>query len=233
MNNEEQSGSINRRRFIGTISGSAALVGLSTIAPTLSTMAAEKDPLKTSDDPEDMFKKITGEHRVVFDVPKPNHIYPFAWPRVFLLTNMATGSKEKDCSVVVVLRHDAIAYAMEDRLWEKYKFGEFFKATDPATGKPSIRNPFWKPKDGAFNIPGFGVVPIGINELQESGVMFCVCEAALTVNSATMAGAMKSDAAEFRKDWVSGLLPGIQTVPSGLWALGRAQKKECAYIYAG
>ncbi len=232
MNNENKK-SINRRKFLGTISGSAAVLGLSTLTPTVSAIASEKNHDFVSTDPEEMFKKITGEHRVVFDVPNPNYIYPFAWPRVFLLTNMATGSQEKDCSVVVVLRHDAIPYAMEDRLWQKYKFGEFFKADDPFTEKPSIRNPFWKPKQGAFNIPGFGPVPIGINELQASGVMFCVCDAALTVNSAKMAGKMKIDAAELRKDWVSGLLPGIQPVPSGLWALGRAQKKECAYIFAG
>ncbi|MEO7394092.1 MAG: hypothetical protein ABIU11_04070 [Chitinophagaceae bacterium] len=231
--NENNKKSINRRRFIGTISGSAAVIGLSTIAPTISALANENAINAVSADPEDMFKKITGEHRAVFDVPHPNNIFPFAWPRVFLLTNMATGSKEKDCSVVVVLRHDAIPYAMEDRLWQKYNFGEFFKADDPATAKPSISNPFWKPKEGAFNIPGFGVVSIGINQLQASGVMFCVCEAALTVKSATMASKMQIDAAELKKDWVSGLLPGIQPVPSGLWALGRAQKKECAYIYAG
>ena len=232
MDNDNKKKSIDRRSFLGTISGSAAVLGLSSISPTASAFASE-DKNFISEDPEEMFKKITGEHRVVFDVPHPNAIFPFAWPRVFILTNMATGAKEKDCSVVVVLRHDAIPYAMEDRLWQKYKFGEFFKADDPATGKPSLRNPFWQPKEGAFSVPGFGTVKIGINELQDSGVMFCVCEAALTVNSAAMAGKIKTDAAELRKEWVGGLLPGIQPVPSGLWALSRAQKKHCAYVFAG
>jgi hypothetical protein len=44
---------------------------------------------------------------------------------------------------------------------------------------------------------------------------------------------MKLDPAEVRKDWVSGVLPGIQLVPSGVWALGRAQEKQCGYIFAG
>ena len=44
---------------------------------------------------------------------------------------------------------------------------------------------------------------------------------------------MKMDAAEVRKDWDSGLLPNMHLVPSGVWALGRAQEKGCAYIFAG
>jgi hypothetical protein len=64
---------------------------------------------------------------VVFDATQPHGVFPFAWPRVFLLTNAATGTPEKDNSVVVVLRHDAIPYAFEERLWAKYKFGEVFK----------------------------------------------------------------------------------------------------------
>jgi len=157
---------------------------------------------------------------------------PFVWPKVFLLTNAATGSPEKDNGVVVILRHDAIPYAMESRLWEKYKFGEVFKIDDPATKAASMRNMFWQPKPGDFKIPGVGQVAIGINELQDSGVLFCVCDMALTVLSAVTAQAMNMDAATVKKDWVSGILPGIQIVPSGVWAVGRAQEHGCAYCFA-
>ncbi|HEY8687660.1 MAG TPA: hypothetical protein VIM07_00380, partial [Chitinophagaceae bacterium] len=173
------------------------------------------------------------KHRVVFDATRPHDMVPFAWPRVFLMTNQATGTEEKDQSVVVVLRHDAIPYAFEDRIWAKYKFGDVFKADDPATKMPSVRNPFAKPAPGEYKIPGFGAVPIGINELQASGVMFAVCNAAMTVFSAAVADGMKMTAADVKKDWESGLLPGIQIVPSGVWALGRAQEHGCAYIFAG
>ena len=54
---------------------------------------------------------------------------------------------------------------------------------------------------------------------------------ALTVYSAALAQNM--DPAEVKKDFVSGLLPNIQVVPSGVWALGRAQEKKCAYIFVG
>jgi intracellular sulfur oxidation DsrE/DsrF family protein len=60
-----------------------------------------------------------------------------------------------------------------------------------------------------------------------------VCDAAMTVYSAAVAQAMGKDAAAVRKEWDAALLPGMSLVPSGVWALGRAQEKGCAYIFAG
>lgn len=221
----------SRRGFLGAIATGAAAFGAATIATPLTMVAAPS--ARTVIDAEEWFKKIKGKHRVVFDVPRPHEIFPFAWPRVFLLTNAATGTPEKDQSVVVVLRHDAIPYAMQDELWTKYKFGEVFKADDPATKAPAEKNPFWKPEAGKFKVPGFGPLAIGINELQESGVMFCVCDAAMTVYSAAVAEKMGLKAEDVKKEWVAGLLPEIQPVPSGVWALGRAQEHNCTYIFAG
>jgi len=220
-----------RRGFMSMLAKSAALFGITALGtPLLLKAGAENEKESFSpDDPDAWFNKIKGKHRIVFDATHPKEVFPFAWPRVFLLTNEATGSPASDCGVVVVLRHDAIPYAFEDRLWAKYKFGEQFKADDPATKAPAIRNPFWKPEKGAFKIPGFGEVAIGINELQDSGVLFCVCDAAMTVYSAMVAGKMGLQPADVKKDWVAGLLPGIQPVPSGVWAVGRAQEHQCAY----
>ncbi len=223
-----------RRHFIGALAASAATIGMTTLAmPVAAHAKTMTDNFTGPDDPDEWFKQIKGKHRVVFDVTQPHEIFPFAWPRVFLITNEKTGTPAKDNSVVVVLRHSAIGYAMEDNLWSKYKLGEFFKANDPATNAPSTRNPFWKPKPGDFKVPGLGNVAIGINELQDSGVMFCVCDVALTVYSAIAAEGMKMDPAEVKKEWEAGLLPGMQVVPSGVWAVGRAQERGCGYIFAG
>jgi intracellular sulfur oxidation DsrE/DsrF family protein len=150
-----------------------------------------------------------------------------------MITNAMTGTPENNCNEVIVLRHEAIPFAMEDRLWAKYKFGEAFKITDPVTKEPSIRNMFWKPKPGDFSVPGIGNVQIGINELQESGAMFCACNMAITVYSNVFAQNMNMDAAEVTKDFLSGILPGIQVVPSGVWAVGRAQEHGCNYCFVG
>jgi len=223
-----------RRGFLGSIATGAAAMGLATLTGPLQQLHASPGSSDTNPgDPEEVFKNLNGKHRIVFDVPEVKGIFPFAWPRVFLLTNMATGTAEKDNNVVVILRHDGIPYAFEDRIWAKYNFGELFKIEDEQTKKPVNRNAFWKPAKGTYKIPGFGVVEIGINELQDSGVQFVVCNAAMTVYSAVCAEKMKMDAAVVKKDWESGLLPGITIVPSGLWAVGRAQENKCAYCFAG
>ncbi len=234
MDTNETKEGTNRRSFLGTIATGAAAIGLTSIAPSISAFAGEAklDP-KVYGDPEEMFKKINGKHRVVFDSPHPHEIYPFAWPRVFLLTNEATGTANKDCSVVVVLRHSSIGYAMEDKVWAKYGLGKLFEANDPETKQPATRNPFWKPKAGAYVMPGVGELLIGVNQLQENGVQFCVCAAAINVYSAVVAQSMNLKHEDVKNDFMNAILPGIQPVPSGVWALGRAQEKQCAYIFAG
>ena len=232
MSTNDKSGQTDRRKFLGSIATGAAALGLSTVAAPLQTFA-ENNFAGGIEDADAWFNKVKGKHRVVFDATKPHGVFPFAWPRVFLLTNGATGTPEKDCGVVVVLRHDAIPYAMDTKLW-KYNFGEVFHAPDPSTNEEKAKkNPFQQPAADAFKFPGIGAVQIGINDLQAAGVMFCACDAALTVYSAAVAQGMSKDAAEVKKEWVAGLLPGIQIVPSGVWALGRAQEKGCAYIFAG
>ena len=224
----------DRRNFLGTIAASAAAIGMATIASPLQA-AAESTASFTAgnaDDADAWFKsRLTGKHKIMFDVTEPHGMFPFAWPKVFLLTNQATGATAKDCNAVVVLRHDGIPYAFEDNLWAKYKFGEMFKADDPLTKAPAVRNPFWKPKPGDFKVPGLGPVEIGINQLQDNGVMFCVCDVAITVFTAAVAQGSGQDAAVVKKEWLAGLLPGIQVVPSGVWAVGRAQEYGCSYCF--
>lgn len=234
-----------RRKFLGTLTAGAATMSIAGIISPIQQIHANStnnaNDANDTNDPDAWFKQIKGKHRIAFDVTRPHSVFPFAWPKVFLMTNAGTGTAEKDCSVVVVLRHDAIPYAFEDRLWKKYNFAEVFgakdhgpvfQAADAATAAAN-RNPFWKPKKGDFKVPGIGEVQIGINELQASGVMFCVCNAAITVYSNAVAQGMQMDPAEVMKDWMAGLLPNIQVVPSGVWAIGRAQEHGCGYCFAG
>lgn len=220
--------STNRRTFLGTLATGAAAMSLAGIAAPLQSMAGTPAS-GNAEDPDAWFEQIKGKHRIVFDVPEPNGMMPFAWPRVFLLTNAATGTPEKDSSVVVVLRHEAIPYAMNNSLWTKYNFGKVFKITDDKTKESAMRNAFYKPEAGDFQIPGIGPVSIGINELQDSGVLFCVCNMALTVYSAAIGKQMSMDPKEVYNDFRAGVLPNIQIVPSGVWAVGRAQEHKCAY----
>jgi intracellular sulfur oxidation DsrE/DsrF family protein len=223
-----------RRGFLGSIATGAAAMGIATLSPLQQVHANPESPhIPNPEDPaENVFKNLKGKHRIVYDVVEPVWLFPFAWARIFLLTNMATGTPEKENSVVVVLRHSSIPYAMDSKLWTKYNFAEFFNVKDDKQNAVTS-NVFWQPPKGTFKVPGFGVVEVGINELQASGVQFVVCNAALTVYSAMAADKMKMKPEEVYNEWKSGVLPGITPVPAGVWALGRAQENKCGYIYAG
>ena len=231
-----------RRGFLGTLAAGAASLGLAALPSYSQTSAPVKQGTpKPAPNPADAwFNKLKGKHRMVFDATHPHEMFPFAWPKVFLMTNAKTGTPETDCGVVIVLRHAAICYAFDHPVWEKYNFGALFEANDPTFHSddpkqkvPAKKNNFWKPEPGDFKVPGIGPVNIGINDLQASGVMLCVCEMAINVYSAVAADMMKMDSAEIKKDWMAALLPGIQPVPSGVWAIGRAQEHGCAYTFAG
>src|SRR6187397_908587 len=121
----------NRRAFIGTLATGAAAMSLAGLAAPLQSVAKGNNHVTADDDADAWFKKLDGKkHKIVFDVTEPNGMMPFAWPRVFLVTNGLTGTAEKDAGVVVILRHEAIPYAMDSQLWTKYKFGEVFKIDD-------------------------------------------------------------------------------------------------------
>lgn len=216
----------SRRKFIGTLA-LGATAGITAMGATFKDKALKLDA--TSGDAETWFKKIKGSHRVVFDGAEPNNAFPIIWTWGFYLTNNQTGAADSDITAMCVFRHNAIPFALEDKLWDKYKLGEMFNIVDNRTQKPSTRNPYYNATDGDFPINGVE----GIKKLQERGAMFCACNLALSVYSGMVAKAKGLDAETVRKEWVSGVLPGIQIVPAGIWALERAQQHDCSYIYAG
>jgi intracellular sulfur oxidation DsrE/DsrF family protein len=232
MNRNDQVQENQRRGFLKQVATGAAVLGVGMLSAPLN-LSADSMPSTNSSEADEWFRKIKGKHRMVFDVTQPHETMPFAWPKVFLMSNAATGTPETDCNAVVIFRHNAIPYALGNDLWAKYKFGEMFKINDAENKAPATSNPFWQPKEGTYKAPGLGVVKIGINELQNDGVMFGVCDVALTVNSALAAMGMKGDPEAIKKEWVAGLLPGIQLMPSGIWAIGRAQEHGCSYCFAG
>jgi hypothetical protein len=216
----------SRRKFIGTLA-LGATAGMTAMGATFKKNALPA--LHFSDESEAWFKKIKGSHRVVFDAAEPNNAFSIIWTWGFYATNNQSGSPDSDITAVCVFRHNAIPFALEDGLWSKYKLGEFFQVADNRTQKPAIRNPYYNATDGDFPINGVD----GIKRMQERGAMFCACNLALAVYSGMIAKKMGLDPEAVRKEWVAGVLPGIQIVPAGIWALERAQEKDCAYIFAG
>lgn len=215
----------SRRTFVGTLAAGAS--GL--LAVPVTGLAHSNNHPAASGEADAWFSKVKGSHRIVYDATEPHDGFPIIWAWVFYKTNNDTGSPDNDMTAMVVLRHNAIPFAFEDRLWSKYKLGEFFKIKDNNSGAPALRNTLYTPQGKDFPLPGID----GIQAMQNRGALFCVCNMAISVYSGFAAQAMGLDAEQVRQDWLSGVLPGVEVVPSGVWAVGRAQEKGCAYCYAG
>jgi intracellular sulfur oxidation DsrE/DsrF family protein len=217
----------SRRQFIGALALGATASTLSVLTNPIHAKTLAFSPKKMNE-ADDWFNNIKGTHRIVYDGSTPHGGLPVVWNWAFYLTNNETGSPDDDITAMTVLRHTAIGFALEDRLWAKYNLGEFFNVKD-YTKEFAVRNPVYEPKDGDYPING----PEGIKRLQERGAMFCVCNLALNVFSGFIAQGMSLNADDVYNDFKSGVLPGVQVVPSGVWALGRAQANGCGYIFAG
>ena len=220
--------SSDRRGFLSGVAATAAALGVGQLA----TAQAADPPSAASGGAtqfEQWLNSIKGKHRQVYDAPEPNNgmalIYAFAY---LLTAPQAYGVPESDIGAVVVLRRLAIPIAMNDEQWSKYKLGEVFHVTDPATKAPATRNPFAYVKPGDMPVPDAAV-----EKLVARDVRFAVCNLALTHMSGMVAGKMGLKGEDVKKDWVGGLLPGMTVVPSGVVAVNGAQAHGCSYCFAG
>jgi intracellular sulfur oxidation DsrE/DsrF family protein len=213
-----------RRSFLGRLAGGAVALAASGFV----TLKAEESLPEQAQGGWDntWMTKIKGKHRQVFDAMEVNSGFPLVMTRIWLMTNtQADKTPEKDLSAVVVLRHASIPMTLNDAIWAKYKLGEMFNVTDGLTSKPAERNVFATAKD--FALPPFP--DAAVDRLVASGVLFCACNMALLHYSGVVADKMQMDKTAVYNEWVAALLPGMTKVPSGVFAVGRAQDHECRY----
>src|SRR5437763_12997293 len=171
----------HRRGFLGRIAAGAAALGLGGLVAPLEAAGEPRSAHAVSANPEfeAWLNKITGKHKMVFDIPEPNGGFGFAWARVFLnTTNENYGTTDADNTVEIVLRHNGIPFGIQSPMWGKYKLGEFFKLNDGVTKEAALRNTFAQVKPGELPIPGMAV-----DELADQGVLFVICSMALTMFS--------------------------------------------------
>jgi hypothetical protein len=212
--NQDSTDVTPRRSFFGRIAALSALGLFGFAATPARAQPAPSDGL-------DWPGALKGRHKQLFDVYGINDGFPLGFVNNFLTPNQSA-------TAVLVFRHQGLPYALNSAMWAKYKVGETFKIMDPETKAPAIKNPWYQPKPGVLGNP-----EAALDRLAAKGSVMGACGVALRGQSgraAANAGVTPEDAL---KEWTANLIPGVSVLPSGTWAVNRAQEAGCSYCAAG
>ena len=221
---------VNRRTFLGAAAANAAAFA-ALPGSLLANVPGDLIHYESSDEwSVDWTKRLSGKHKAVFDNAEIESGYGVwraaAWARQHMEVFKPAMS---DITPSIVLRHNAIALAMQQAYWDKYGIGAAKKVTHPLTGEPTDRNPvLLEEKDG---IPApFNQASL-TNQLSH-GVVVLACNLALQDCVDLISKADKIDGAEARKRALSYLVPGVILQPSGVFAATLAQEAGASYVKA-
>jgi hypothetical protein len=208
---------IDRRSFLAALGGTAA------VSPALRAQGAAAPPSARSGEWDlawlDQFK---GKHKQAFDLHSFNlgEDTPLRMVNNYLDTMRDVMHVEgADVNAVIGITRMAFPLNASDAIWQKYKLGERWKITDPATGQPSVRNLFTQPNRGGA----------AISTLQSRGVLFWQCNMALGGIVQELARATGQEPAAVRTDLVGGLLPGVKLVPAHTLLICLVQERGFTY----
>ena len=171
--------------------------------------------------------RLTAKHRAVFDAPEVAdgmalfnaYVYMRSFGEVY-------GAADGEIQAVLVARHRAVPLMLGDAMWERYELGKAVRLRDEKTGKWARRNPFAVSDPADTNaMPG-----LSLAALHERGALLLVCNLALGNLAGRLAAKTKQDAASVRAELRGALLPGVEIVPSGVFAVMRAQEAGCNYM---
>lgn len=125
------------------------------------------------------------------------------------------GTSDDQARAVIVMRQLGTSLALGDALWDRYAIGAEINMLDPATHQPARRNPFLKGR---------------LEALRARGTILLLCNIAAHNWVSSHAERSHRDVEAVWAEVKSGLAPGVILVPSGVFALIRAQNAGCAYM---
>ena len=204
----------SRRGFLSTL---GALAGSAVIPAAMDSQPAPQGGWDMS-----WLDQLTGKHRQVFDFTNPMMLQV---PRNWLDAHeLVYGLKHPDLSAVVGIGGPSFPVNATDAMYQKYPIGTEWKITDPATGKPAMRNIF---------LDGSGTPDErenSVRALQRRGVIFWQCNNALKRVATQIATAINRPQPAVYDDLrASGLNPGVILVPAHTMLIGLCQERGCAY----
>jgi intracellular sulfur oxidation DsrE/DsrF family protein len=128
--------------------------------------------------------------------------------------------------MVIIMRQLGQVMAFNDDLWDRYAIGEERKVNDPVTKQPARRNPYARvvPEEPAWAAAG------KLDALRARGAILLVCNRASMNWARSAAERTKKDLEQVQNEVRNGLVPGATLMPTGVFALVRAQQAGCAYM---
>jgi len=215
-----------RRDFLGALGLTAlGLPGLAHATPASRPDLPAASPWDTS-----WTKGLKGKVRAVFDIPEAGEGSDFYRAvRTREQLKEVYGFADKDVSAVVVFRHNAIDFVMDDAYWARFDIGKELKLeTRHESGVFMTSNPIrTNPADVSP-----GNVPYAMDAFQRSGGVILACNLAFgkAISKYRRADSLTREAAsEVAKQH---LLPGVILLPTGLVGLVLAQQAGCGLVPA-
>ena len=216
-----------RREFLGQLATAAvALAGTACAAPAIATQQQAAGPAPTtppapSTPPakvvfdDSWTTRLTGKHKAVFDSPEIGGgvaiYHAQMWMSGF---KDVLGTTDADTNAVLVLRHAAVPMVINSAMWEKYEIGRLRKIKNEETKQFHTSNPYQKQLEAML---ARGTVVLGCNV------------AAMGVAS-MIASERKLDREAVRQEIRENLVPGALLMPSGIYAVHRAQEAGCTFL---
>ena len=223
----------DRRTFLESLalSGAALAVGACASATTTGqTPAPAPVPPVTKDGPWDngWLDQLTAKHKQVFDISAyADGGGLFYAKNYFNAHRDAFGTEYPNVQAVLGIHGPAYPIVFADPVWEKFHYGKRNKIKDPRTKAWAVRNVMWQPREGEE------MYEYSVNALQARGGKFIFCNNVLRFLTRTLARETGVSFEAMRAELVAGLLPNVTVVPAMVVALGMAQERGCAYVYAG
>ena len=143
------------------------------------------------------------------------------------------GIPEEQIKIVAALHGPANQLNYDDFIWNKYQIGAWLKVTDPSTGQPAVKNPFYPSKAGTalhYNSdnPDSGeslYQDTSIQALQQRGVKLLACHTATEEQARALIAhsSLKQQPEEIVKEMLAHTLPEVLVVASMVAAIALLQ----------
>jgi len=143
------------------------------------------------------------------------------------------GIPDEQIKVVAALHGPANMLNYDDVIWSKYHIGAWLKVTDPSTGQPAVKNPYYASKAGTSlhystedpDSHDSLYQDTSIQALQHRGVKMLSCHTALEeqVKALIAHNSLTQQPEEIVKEMLAHTLPGVLVVASMVAAIALLQ----------